>query len=145
MDAFVTGTLPQKKQIEVDVNKKKSGRKKTKIYDSSYVKFGFTVAEREGVEHSQCVICSKVLAAECMLPCKLKRHLTTNHNNLSGKSREFFARKLSEINKQSVLFSNILHTPAKAQLGSFKLRTESRNVKNRMLLWKNSCFLLLLT
>ena len=47
-----------------------------------------------------------------MLPSKLKRHLTTNHNNLSGKSRKFFACKLSEINKQSVLFLNILHTPA---------------------------------
>jgi len=49
---------------------------------------------------------------------KLKRHLTTNHNNLPGKPREFFACKLSEMNKQSVLFSNFLHTPAKAQLAS---------------------------
>jgi len=56
-----------------------------------------------------------------MLPRKLKRHVTTNHNNLSGKPREFFARKLSEMNKQSVLFSNFLHTPAKAQLASLKI------------------------
>jgi len=41
---------------------------------------------------------------------KLKRHLTTNHKNLSGKPREFFARKLSETNKQSVLFSIFAHT-----------------------------------
>ena len=53
MDAYVTGTLPQKKQIEVDVHKKKSGRKKTKKYDSIYLNFGFKVAEREGVEHPQ--------------------------------------------------------------------------------------------
>ena len=56
-----------------------------------------------------------------MLPSKLKRHLTTNHNNLPGKPREFFACKSSEMNKQSVIFSNILHTPAKAQLASFKV------------------------
>ena len=48
MDTFVTGTLPQKKQIEVDVNKEKSGRKKTRKYDSSYLNFGFTVAEKGG-------------------------------------------------------------------------------------------------
>ena len=56
-----------------------------------------------------------------MLPSKLKRHLTTNHNNLSRKPLEFFARKLSEMNKQSVVFSNFLQTPAKAQLASFKV------------------------
>ena len=35
MDAFATGGLPQKKQIEIDVNKEKSGRKKIKKYDSN--------------------------------------------------------------------------------------------------------------
>ena len=72
------------------------------------------------VKHPQCVICCRVLAAECMLPSTLKRHLTTNYNNLSGKHAKFSLDKLSEMNKQSVLFSNFLHTPAKAQLASFK-------------------------
>ena len=57
MDALVTGALSQKRQVEVDVNKEKSRRKKTRKYDSSYLSFGFTVAERESVEHPQCVIC----------------------------------------------------------------------------------------
>ena len=56
-----------------------------------------------------------------MLPSKLKRHLTTNHNNLFGKPHECFARNLSEMNKQSVLFSNFLQTSARAQLASFEL------------------------
>ena len=30
MDAFVAGSLPQKRKIEIDVNTKKSERKKTK-------------------------------------------------------------------------------------------------------------------
>jgi len=122
MDTFVTSTLPQKKQEEVDVNKEKSGRKKTRKYDSSYLNFGFTVAEREGFEHLQRVICCKVYAAECMLPSKLKRHLTTNHNNLSGKPHEFFACKLSETNKQSVLFSNFLHNQPRHSLRLLKLK-----------------------
>ena len=120
MDAFVTSTLPQKRQIEVDVNKEKSGRKKTRKSDNSYLKFGLTVAERKGVEHRQCVICCKVLAVECMLPSKLQRYLTTNQN-LSEKPQEFFFRRLSEMNEQSVFFSNFLHILAKTQLASFKV------------------------
>ena len=75
MKAFVTGSLPQRRHIKVDVNKEKSGRKKTTKYDCSYLNFGCTVAEREDVEHPQCVICCKVLTADCMLPIKLKPHL----------------------------------------------------------------------
>ena len=56
-----------------------------------------------------------------MLPRKLKRYLTTNHNNFSGKPHKFFARMLLEMNNQSVLFSNFLYTPTKAQLASFKV------------------------
>ena len=130
IDAFVAGTLPQKRQVEVDVNEKKSGRKKTRKYDSIYLNFGFTVAEREGVGHPQCLICCKVLAAECMLPGKLKCHLTTNHDNLSGKLRKFFARELSKMNKQSVLFSNFLHTPTKARLASYKVTYRIAKCKN---------------
>ena len=56
-----------------------------------------------------------------MLLSKLKCYLTTNHNNLSGKPCKFLSHKLSEMNTQSVLFSNFLHTPAKAQLVFFKV------------------------
>ena len=111
MDAFVTGTIPLIRQAQLNANKQKGGRKKTRKYDSSYLNFGFTAAEKEGVEHPQCVICYKVLPAEYMLPSTPKRHLITNHNNLLGKSREFFARKLTEIKKQSVELSSFFaHT-----------------------------------
>ena len=49
------------------------------------------------------------------------RLLIVSYNNLSRKPREFFARKVSEMNKHSVVFSNFLQTPAKAQLASFKV------------------------
>ena len=86
MDALVTDTLAQKRQLE-DVKKKKIIGKKTRKYNSNYLNFSFTVAERGGVEHPQCVICCKVLAADCMLPSKLKRHLTTIHEKLSENPR----------------------------------------------------------
>ena len=124
MNAFVTGTIPQKRQVQLYANKHKSGRKKTREYDSSYLNFGFTVAEKEGAEHPQCVICCKVLAAECIPPSKLETHLITNHNNLSGKSGEFFARKLKEMNKQSVELSSFLNTSVKApELGTANLHS----------------------
>ena len=95
MNAFVAGSLPQKRHKKVDVNKLKSGRKKTRKYHTSNLNFGFTVAERESVEHPQCVICCKVLAADCLLPSKLKPNLKTNLNNLFRKPPESFARMLS--------------------------------------------------
>ena len=48
------------------------------------------------------------------------RLLVVSYNNLSRKPGEFFARKLSEMNKQSVVFSKFLQT-LKAQLASFKV------------------------
>ena len=111
----------RKKQVQLDANNQKSGRKKTRKYNSSYLNFDITVAEKEGAEHPQCVICYKVLAAKCVLPIKLKHHLITNHNNLSGKLCKFFACKLTEMNKQSVEISSFLDTPVKAQLASFKV------------------------
>ena len=110
----------KKRQVQLDANKQKSGRK-TRKYDNSFLNFGFTVAEKEGAEHPQCVICYKVLAAECMLPSKLKHHLITNHTNLSGKSPKFFPRKSTEMNEQYVKLSSFLHTPVKTQLASFKV------------------------
>ena len=90
---------------------------------TSVIYFGFAVVESEGAEHLQCVICCKILAAECMLPIKLRCHLPTNHNYLSSKSRDFFIRKLSEMNKHYVIFSNFLPSSFKAiaQRVSFKV------------------------
>ena len=76
------------------------------------------LSSKKGIEYPQYVIGCKISAAQCMLPSKLKRHLTINHNYLSVKPRELFIRKLSEMKKQSVVFSNFLSTSAKAQLAS---------------------------
>ena len=60
----------RKSAIKDDRPKKKSYK-----YSDSYLDFGFTFILRNGEEKPQCVICSKVLASESMLPNKLKRHL----------------------------------------------------------------------
>ena len=47
MDAFVTSNLLQKRQVEVNVNKEKSPKKKTRKYGSSYINFGLTVTQKK--------------------------------------------------------------------------------------------------
>jgi len=47
------------------------------------------------------------------------------------------------MNKQSILFSNFLHTPATAHLASFEVAYRITKFKKHILLRKNSCFLLL--
>jgi hypothetical protein len=73
-------------------------------YDDSYLDFGFTSTEVDGEERPQCVLCMKVLAAECMLPSKLKRHLETTHPSVVSKSCDCFSRKLKELNQQKCNF-----------------------------------------
>ena len=90
MDKFITGTVPEKRQVETDANTK---RRRTRKYSSNYLNFGFTV-RKKGIEYFQCVSCCKILDVECMLHSKLKRHLTTKHNYLSRKPCEFFYLKV---------------------------------------------------
>ena len=75
-------------------------KKKFHEYSDSYLDFGFTFILRNGEEKPQCVICSKVLASESMLPNKLKRHLKTSHPQFVDKPRDFFSRKLNDLKKQ---------------------------------------------
>ena len=75
----------------------KDPKKKLRKYDPDYISFGFTCEFRNGEDSPQCVICGKILANESMLPNKLKRHLSTSHATLVNKPKEFFVRKLSEL------------------------------------------------
>jgi hypothetical protein len=70
-------------------------RKNRKYYDS-FLDFGFTSAEVDGEERPQCVLCMKLLASECMLSNRLKRHLETTHPRVVSKSRDYFSRKLDK-------------------------------------------------
>lgn len=96
-------------------------RKKYRKYDDQYLDFGFTYITKGNAELPQCVVCNKVLAAESMLPNKLKRHLETTHGHLQGKPRDFFVRKLRELKHQSTALLSIASVPTKALLASYKV------------------------
>lgn len=96
-------------------------RKKYRKYDDQYLDFGFTYITKGNIEHPQCVVCHQVLAAESMLPNKLKRHLETTHSHLRGKPRDFFVRKSRELKHQSTALLSRASVPTKALLASYKV------------------------
>ena len=55
------------------------------------------IACTSDVTNPQCVVCYKTLPNECMKPAKLKRHLMTQHPELTGKPQTFFERKKERI------------------------------------------------
>ena len=123
LDAFVTSTLPQKRQVEDNVNKEKSARlENTAVFIS-------ILALQSQNRKVLSIRNVAVLATESMLPSKQKRHLT-NHSNLYGKPRKFFPFKLSEMNKQSVLLSILYTHLPRHSLRLLKLHTELQNAKN---------------
>jgi hypothetical protein len=79
-------------------------KRKNRKLDDSYLDFGFTSTEVNSEERPQCVLCMNVLASECMLPSKLKRHLETIHPCVVSNSREYFRRKLKELSQQKGCF-----------------------------------------
>ena len=66
---------------------------KKRSYKESFLNFGFTSVIENSIEKPQCVICSKVLTQESMKPSKLKQHFESCHNELVGKSVDYFKRK----------------------------------------------------
>nr|XP_039263269.1 zinc finger BED domain-containing protein 5-like [Styela clava] len=63
------------------------------MYNESYIQYGFTAINKNGHDFPQCVICCKVLSAECMKPKFLKRHRDSCHPNLKSKSTAFFKQR----------------------------------------------------
>ncbi|XP_067131393.1 zinc finger BED domain-containing protein 5-like [Centruroides vittatus] len=96
-------------------------RRKRRKYDDSYLDFGFTSINENDKERPQCVLCMKVLAPECMLPSKLKRHLETNHSNFVGRPRDFFTKKLIELKQQKGSIFKHMSIPNNALLASYKV------------------------
>jgi hypothetical protein len=63
----------------------------------------------------------EVLASECVLPSKLKRHLETTHPTVVSKPRDYFSRKLKELNQQKGSFYKQASIPTNALLESYKV------------------------
>ena len=58
-------------------------------YNDSYIKFGFTSLNDQGLEKGQCVVCYRVLSNESLRPSKLSHHLTTSHPELKDRNMEY--------------------------------------------------------
>ncbi|VVC25872.1 Hypothetical protein CINCED_3A012173 [Cinara cedri] len=84
-------------------------KRKWRKYDDRYLDFGFTSTEINGEERPLCVVCMKVLAPECMLPSKLKRHLEANH------------KKLKELKQEKSTFFKNTSIPTNALIASYKV------------------------
>lgn len=108
------------KRLNEDNNKEENKRKFRK-YDDSYLDFGFTYIKIDNEERPKCVICLKVLAADSMIPNKLKRHFETNHGSLINKKRDYFVRQREQLEKQSTSFIKQTSVPTKALLASYKV------------------------
>ncbi|CAI6372309.1 unnamed protein product [Macrosiphum euphorbiae] len=88
--------------------KKHKTQANRKIYDDSYLQFGFVV--KFGSENStplpQCVICQETLSNQSMKPSLLKRHQLSKHPETENKPIEFFQRKLTAFRKESKCMSS---------------------------------------
>jgi hypothetical protein len=100
--------------------------RKNRKYDDNYLDFGFMSTEVDGEQRPQCI---KVLASERMLPSKLKRHLETTHPSIVSKSRDYFSRKLKELNQQKGSFYKQTSIPSNALLASYKAEHSIANHK----------------
>ena len=66
---------------------------KKRKYLDDYIKYGFTVISKNGIEMPQCVICYKTLSNDAMRPSRLERHLSTVHPDLVNKPKGYFDGK----------------------------------------------------
>jgi hypothetical protein len=111
----------ENKQGTSSTSGKSVKKRKNRKYDDSYLDFGFTSTEVDGEERPQCVLRMKVLASQCMLPSKLKRQLETTHLSVVCKSRDYFSRKLKELNQQKGNFYKQASISSNALLTSYKV------------------------
>lgn len=73
---------------------------KKRTYSESYLQFGFTSIEQNGIVIPQCVICHKTLGNDSMKPSLLTRHLEKVHPEFINKDLDFFKYKETVLKKQ---------------------------------------------
>ncbi|KAF2368590.1 protein of unknown function DUF4371 [Trinorchestia longiramus] len=116
-----------------------SGAKKRK-YSDEYIKYGFTVIERNGFHLPQGVICHTVLSNDASRPGLLERHLSTNHKALKEKPKEFFTAKLHELNRMKLDSSSVFHQETWKQVeASYELSLLIAEAKKPHSVGEDSC------
>jgi hypothetical protein len=119
----------ENKEDTLSTSGKSVKKPKNPKYDDSYLDFGFTSTEVNGEGRPQCGLCMKVLASQCMLPNKLKRHLETTHPSVISKSRDYFSRKLKELNQEKSSFYKQALIPSNVLLVSYKVASRIAKCK----------------
>ncbi|XP_026476390.1 zinc finger BED domain-containing protein 5-like [Ctenocephalides felis] len=127
MDKYVTGLKRKFNEAEEEGDENngnvssQNSKTKHRKYDPMYLSLGFTYKIINGQERPMCLLCMNTLASDSMKPSKLKRHLEKVHADHVGKTKEFFQRKLDNLNKQKESFSKALSVSQKALLASYKV------------------------
>lgn len=70
-------------------------------------------------DRPQCVICNNILAKESLKPSKLKRHLETQHAELTDKPLEYFQRKKKDVKLSTQFLGCPTAVGEKALLSSY--------------------------
>jgi len=92
---------------------------KIRKYMDTYLDFGFTFVDQDGIQKPLCVVCGEVLSNQVMVPSKMQRHMDTKHSNLRGKNRIYFQQLLDGQKKQSNMFTKVHLANDMAQEASF--------------------------
>jgi zinc finger BED domain-containing protein 5/7/8/9 len=71
-----------------------------RIFQTDFIKLGFTSISEKGEDRPQCVICAQVLSNESLKLNKLKRHLETKHPSNVNKDEAFFQRHEQNMKRQ---------------------------------------------
>lgn len=87
----------------------------------SYLKFEIICSGPENQPVLECLICSKKLRNENMVSSKLKRHLTTKHNQIVGKDENYFKCLLSLVVKQALCMEKKIAEVGETQIARYKV------------------------
>ena len=114
-------------------------RQKVQTYDEEYIKLGF-VGGPSDITKPHCIVCYKTLSNKSMKPAKLKRHLMTQHPELTEKPPSFFKRKKKESLKQKKTFSKSLVSNEKLMKASYLVALRVARAKKPHTIAENLIF-----
>ena len=106
-----TSKLPRNDGIDLRV--------KVRQYCENYTALRFTWTGNPNCPSSLYIVCGEKLANSAMAPAKLKRHFTTKHPDLSGKTKQYFKRESAFNKRQVSMFAKKFKLNDKAQEASY--------------------------
>jgi zinc finger BED domain-containing protein 5/7/8/9 len=123
MDKFVSRTQKTGHENVQNPNPKSNAKSNSlakRKYQDDYIEIGFIPSENDS-SLPFCLICSKTLANESMVPSKLHRHLETKHPEMKNKPKMYFDQLRTNLQRQSKQIKVFCSIPKKAQISSYKI------------------------